>query len=249
MNVMKLEKEITDIDYIKTKKFFDNRSEKYTNENPYSVTMYQDNNKELVKERNKKELEKLLPFLKINDNSKVLDIACGIGRWADVLPDSIKEYCGIDFSKKLIDIANKRNKKENYYFFEGRADSIDEVLTQNKNKNKYNVSLIIGILMYLNDVDLDKTLNQIEKRSEQKSIICIREPIGIKSRLTLKDFYSDELNDQYNAIYRTREELLKFFDKTLLKNGFKIIDEGCLFSNNNLNNRKETEQYYFILER
>ena len=49
VNVMKLEKEITDIDYIKTKKFFDNRSEKYTNENPYSVTMYQDNNKELVK--------------------------------------------------------------------------------------------------------------------------------------------------------------------------------------------------------
>lgn len=63
-----------------------------------------------------------------------------------------------------------------------------------------------------------------------------------KDRLILKDFFSEELKDNYNAIYRTREELMKFFKPTLLEKGF-------LFEEDVLNNRKEKSQYYFVLER
>ena len=244
---MRLNKQIENLDYAETKRFFEKRAGKYNSERPYTVTMYQDNNPELVRKRNKEELEKLYPMLHIDSRSTVLDVACGIGRWADALETNVAEYCGIDFSEGLIELAKKRNKKEFAEFYCGSIVDIGNVLKENK-KGKYNVILMLGILMYLNDNDLQSVLTQIENACEQNVVICIREPIALQERLTLKNFYSDELKDDYNAIYRTREEVKDFLDKTLLDKGFRVREEDFLFPNE-LNNRKETSQYYFILER
>jgi len=67
-------------------------------------------------------------MLGLKEDSRVLDIACGIGRWADALPEEIEEYCGVDFSGELIEIANKRNTKEHFFFYEGAINEIEEVL-------------------------------------------------------------------------------------------------------------------------
>lgn len=245
---MRVTEQIIDIEYNQTKQFFRKRAEKFQENNPYSVTMYQDNNQELVEERNKKEVGKLYSFLHLGPDSRVLDIACGIGRWADAIKTDIKEYCGLDFSKELVEIANKRNDRDNFSFYEGAANEIEKVLTTN-HKGKYNTILMVGILMYLNDRDIIDTLVQVERVCEQNTIICVREPIGIKDRLTLKNFFSEELQDSYNAIYRTREELKEFFDQAFFQKGFRIKYEGFLFDEDSLNNRKETVQYYYILER
>ncbi len=245
---MRIKEKITDIDYGKSKQFFKNRAGKFQKDNPYSVTMYQDNNEALVRERNRLETEKLLPFLSLDKHSKVLDIACGIGRWADALPDTIEEYCGIDFSEELIEIANSRNTKKNFSFLEGAANETETVLKRN-GKGTYNVVLLIGILMYVNDSDMVSALEQVVRSCGEHALICIREPIGMAERLTLKEFFSDELKDNYNAIYRTRQELMDFFRETFLKNNFRISEEGFLFEGDTLNNRKETAQYYYILKR
>lgn len=236
------------LDYKETKRFFDNRAEKYNSDNPYSVTMYQDNNLQLVQQRNQYETQKLLPMLKLNENSRVLDLACGIGRWSDAISVKIAEYCGIDFSEKLISIANRRKTKSEATFLSGSMTDLDNVLTQN-GKGAFNRVLMIGILMYLNDEDIIDVLKQTENRCEQSAVICIREPIGIDSRLTLKNFYSEELRAQYNAIYRSDSEIKNILAKTLISKGFSITYEGYLFEDSLLNNRKETAQYYYILER
>ena len=236
------------INYTDTKEFFKNRAGKFKENNPYSVTMYQDNNPNLVIERNKYETEKLLPLLSLSAKSKVLDIACGIGRWSDAIKENITEYCGVDFSEELISIAKDRNCCQNRDFLVGSASNLEEVLKQ-ENKGKYNRILLMGILMYLNEEDVEETLRQVERVSESESIVCIREPIGITERLTLKNFYSNELEDNYNAIYRTREEFMRFFEKHLIGKGFHIAQEGFMFSEDALNNRKETAQYYFIFKR
>ncbi len=245
---MRIKKRVTDIDYDETRTLFKKRAEKYRTDNPYSVTMYQDNNPELVKKRNRVEIEKLCPKLHLSERSRILDIACGIGRWADAVNVKIDEYCGMDFSEELITIANQRNKKENFYFYESSASEVDKILT-NKNKGRYNTVLMIGILMYLNDQDLLTSLRATERVCEEHALICIREPVGISERLTLKDFFSEELQENYNAIYRTREELRTFFNETLFERGFCTAEEGFLFDEDALNNRKETAQYYFLLER
>lgn len=245
---MRIKKDKVNLDYSNTKDFFDKRANKFNDKNPYSVTMYQDNNPEIVIERNKKEIERLKPYLNLDGNSKLLDVACGIGRWADAISETIKEYCGIDFSSELIQIALKRNTKHNFSFIEGSITDIKDVLINNDKQN-FNKILMAGILMYLNDDDLISVLKQVEWASSEKAIICIREPIALISRLTLKDFYSKELCDNYNAIYRTQKELLEIFDDTIISKGFKIKETGYLFNEDSLNNRKETTQYFFIFER
>ena len=115
-------------------------------------------------------------------------------------------------------------------------------------KGTYNRVLMIGILLCFNDEDVRTVLEQVSRVSEQDAILCIREPIGINDRLTLKDFYSEELEDHYNAIYRTRDELMDMFEDTLLSAGFQLEKEGWMFGDE-LNNRKETAQYYFVFRR
>lgn len=245
---MRLIGEKQDIDYKNTLEFFENRAKKYSENNPYAVTMYQDHNSKLVEERNRKEQEKILPLLDISDDARVLDVACGIGRWADALCGKVTSYCGVDFCGELLDIARDRVTEEQFLFLEGSVNHIEQVVKQS-GKDPFNVVLMFGIIVYLNDEDLLDVLNQIEHVCEKHCVICIREPLGIEQRLTLKDYFSDELNDEYNAIYRTRDELEVFLKKTFLKKGFKIDDEGWMFEEKELNNRKETSQYCFVLRR
>lgn len=247
-NDTRIKKKIAEIDYEHILQFFNGRASKYREESPYSVTMYQDNNPVLVEERNKAETGKLLPLLRLDPDSKILDLACGIGRWSDAITTQIDAYCGMDFSEGLIALAKKRTHETNRSFYIGAANDLQNVLAAHQ-KGKFNRILLIGILMYINDKDLLSVMNQLTGVSEEHAIICIREPLGIDERLTLRGFYSEELKDNYNAIYRTRDELMHVLENTLIKSGFRITKNGFLFSEDELNNRKETAQYYFILER
>lgn len=243
---MRIKGEKQNIDYNNTREFFKRRSQKYNADNPYSVTMYQDNNADLVRKRNQYETEKLIGLLDLDCSCNVLDLACGVGRWADATKDKVGSYIGIDFSKELIEIAQKRNTSANVIFLTGSMTEIDTVLDE---KQKFNRVLVVGALMYLNDDDVLTTMEQVEKHCEPNTVICIRESIGIKNRLTLMDFYSEELDDNYNAIYRTRDELIHLITPSLLAKGFSILQEGFLFDDVKLNNRTETTQYYYILKR
>ena len=51
---MRIVQKIEDIDYTETKQFFEHRASKFKEDNPYAVTMYQDDHPELVTERGRK---------------------------------------------------------------------------------------------------------------------------------------------------------------------------------------------------
>lgn len=246
---MRIKEKIVDINYEETRKFFSSRAKKYKNENPYSVTMYQDNNALLVEQRNKAEQEKILPLLDINENSKIIDIGCGIGRWTEAIKQNINLYFGIDFSADLIKIARERNCRQNVTFDVVSATDILKYEGLNK-IIPFNIIIISGVLLYLNDEDVRKVISSLEHISTKDTIIYIREPIGIENRLTLKEVFSEELNDYYNAIYRTEEEYIEIFNQCLKPSEFEVINKGFLFDEiSNLNNRKETSQFYFILKK
>lgn len=243
---MRIKKNIENINYDETQFFFQNRAKKYNSSYPYSVTMYQDSHPELTEKRNIQEVKKLRDLLRLDSSSRILDLACGIGRWAEQIDSNIDYYYGVDFASNLIEIAKKRITSEKKHFLTGAITNIQKVIP-NKTFNRV---LIIGALVYLNDNDIIQMFTQIEHLCESKCIICIREPIALEERLTLKDFFSEELASNYNAIYRTRPELINLLTPSLLENGFSISLEGFLFENETqLNNRKETSQYFFILQR
>jgi SAM-dependent methyltransferase len=78
-----------------------------------------------------KEIKELKP-------KTLLDIGCGSGRWADLLPS--EGYTGIDFSKKLIEIAKKKHSDQ--LFFE--TDIMDY-----KVDNKFDVVFSFATLLHV----------------------------------------------------------------------------------------------------
>ena len=164
------EKESSDCE--KVKDFFDNRASKEV-ENILSITMYQDS--DVVEKRHKDESKIVLEKLDVT-NKKILEIGCGIGRWAEVFEDKCDSYLGIDYFKNLIEIANKTYDYDNCYFQEMSATDlkIDEL----KLSPPFDIILIIGVLIYLNDEDIKQMMEEINKVSDENTIVYIRETIS-----------------------------------------------------------------------
>ena len=118
--------------------------------------------------------------------------------------------------------------------------NIDELLI----KPPFDIIFIAGVLIYLNDEDISQMIKEINKIASKDKIIYIRETISVMdTRLTLKDFYSEDLDADYNAIYRTKDELLEFFK------GFEnITNIKSDKIHETLNKHDETGYRYFILK-
>lgn len=243
---MRIKREKVNIDYSKTKTFFEARGAKYNEEYPYVTTMYQDQHPQLTDKRNREETARILPLLQLNETARVLDLGCGIGRWADSIICPIESYLGIDFSENMVQIARSRNTRDNFRFERTSVCDFKEYY-ESSGFRPFNRLIIAGVFMYLNDEDVNNILRFLPDVLSPDSIIYIREPVGIQERLTLKDFYSQELEHNYNSIYRSAEEYRQIFQDNAP--AFVSVREGFLFDAPELNNRKETSQYYFILRK
>lgn len=247
---MRLKKSITDINTGKVQSFYEQRARNYSGGDVYNVTMLQDSNPTLIEQRHNAQVSKILPKLRIDSDSSILDLACGVGRWLDAMPPEIAKYRGIDFSETMIELARSRNTRPNAKFFTGSVLDVDGILSGEL--GSFNRILMMAFFMYMNDDEvlalLRKVPSLVNFTDRGGGIVCVNVSIGIQERLTLKDFYSEELKSDYEAIYRTRDEYMSFFEDTLLPKGFSVSDEGPTFDDS-LNNRKETAQYYFVFER
>lgn len=227
--------------------FFLARAEKIKKVGPLSAVIYQDKNPELAIKRDIAEKKKLLPLLNLDGSQRVLDIGCGTGRWTAELSKNCSYYHGIDFSPELISYA-KRTYQEKQSLKFSVASAENYTLESLGEKSGFNRLFCAGILIYMNDKDVEKAFINMANSSLENSIILLREPVGIKHRLTINEHYSDELDQNYNAIYRTTNELISKMSSTLFKKGFTLVRYGNVYESG-LNNRKETIQKWFLLEK
>ena len=230
--------------------FFDNRINKSLFHR-YNLVNYQDNHPELALERDIEEKALIKPYLNIHSDSKVLDIGCGVGRWGDELSKDLNEglYVGVDYSEKLIDVAKdhfSENPRDNTRFCVGSFQDLLPVLKQHDLYMKYDVIIITGVFMYINDSDILECLRSLNETSNDSCRIYIKESVGTENRYTLVDIYSSELTSNYSAIYRSISEYSDLFGSNLTYK--KVISEGDPFSKGDLHNRKETTTYYWVFE-
>jgi SAM-dependent methyltransferase len=246
----RIKKERVPIDYSATQAFFDERG-RHDYASPLSATMYQDNNPQLVEQRDAAEKAVLAPFLQIKPASAVLDIGCGVGRWgwhlAQQVPDVV--YNGIDFSASLVDKALQEAQRLqlpglNFQVMSAIAIEPGKLLV----KPPYELLLISGLLIYLNDEDCIKVLHDAFNLCAVNGLIYIREPVGVSDRFTLNKFYSTELSHEYSAIYRTIEELQALFAQAFPGAEIEPVVSDYLFPES-LEKRAETRQYYTVLRR
>ena len=190
------------------------------------TTMYQDKQPHLTDARNQAEIDKILPLLELDPNAQILDVGCGVGRWADAIPCNVAGYLGIDFSEGLVQIARSRNQKSSFIFETMSVCDFGKYFRSHKLK-PFNRLIAAGILIYLNDSDVKELFRLFSEILVPGAVVYMREPVGIRERLTLKDFFSEELNHDYHTIYRTAEEYRLMMEENAP--AFSILQSGFLF--------------------
>ena len=226
-----------DINSDKVKDFFNDRANREF-DSDLSIVLFQD--KENSEQRHAEEKKLLAENIDIS-GKKVLEVGCGIGRWAEALYDKCDYFLGIDYSENLIEIANNSNEYDNCKFQVMSALDIklDELLIE----PPFDVIIISGVLTYINDEDLPVLMGELNKVGSEDKKLFIMEPVSCMDvRLTLKDFYSDGLEADYNAIYRTPKEYLDAFEDL---NCDKIFSDDIF---EDLSDHTETKYMYFVIE-
>lgn len=236
------------IDPSHVSEFFAKRAEKAQQLGSLRAVIYQDKHPDLAERRDAAEKERLLPLLDLQKADRVLDIGCGTGRWTPLLSSHTAAYHGTDFSQGLVEIARKEheNSANVRYSVLPSVSLSRDALNEPEGFDKI---VVFGLLIYLNDEDVLETLDRIAHLARDTCTVLIREPVAIDERLTIKEHFSDDLDQTYNAIYRTEDELRGYFDSTLAKAGFEVIESGFVFDEASLNNRAETVQKWFKLHR
>jgi SAM-dependent methyltransferase len=233
--------EKADIDREKVRDFWNNNAKK--DSSLKSVLLGYDFGENSADLHNKKEANIVLDFIG-NGRKTILDIGCGIGRWAYNLKSLIQKYDGIDFSDEFVKAAqnNFRDSSE-IKFYCMSAVNIDTA----KLLEQYDVVIATEVSMYINDNELEKLYNCINKFTGKGSFLYIQDTTSLlETRLTLKDFDSKELKTKYNAIYRTKAEYETLFGKYLPE--FKMNGTELLLDKES-GAREETNARYWRLNK
>ena len=231
------------IDTENTISFYNQRAKTIkTREREYTTVLLGDQDPDFSVKWDAYEKQFILPKLKLTKEKLILDIGCGIGRWAEAVVGQCKEYYGVDFSSEMIAVAKENIKKENCHFY---TMSLVDALSDSKiTARKYDIVLMTGVSMYINEDELKESYRLLRKLVNKDSLFYFEESVGKKERLTLNHIWSEDLKDYYGAIYRTREEY-----KSLIRECMKeveFIEEGYM---NFLDKKEqsETSHWYAVL--
>lgn len=233
-----------EIDSDQIREFFNERARKEAN--AVNAVMLQSSGSTIAVNRDAHEREYLLP--RLSKPSKILDFGCGAGRLSKVYAGESHSYLGLDFSEDLISLASKESSTGDVYFQLADIPNIDPSTL--KLKPPFDYFIVTGLFIYLNDQAVFDTLSLIAQLSSKDALVYIRESVSeMDVRLTLKEYFSEELDQVYNAIYRTPDELRDVIGSTLVPAGFQFQADGDYAFPPHLRNRAETAQRYFILSR
>lgn len=231
------------IDYDKVKNFWDKRAELPLSQEQINFVSL-DN--KLGKKKYDAEKIKLLKEIKLDPKKKdfILDLGAGWGRLILQLGLHKKAYSvvAVDYCEGLI-------KKGKQYFEEQNIwNVIFKVSSAGKYTSliKFDIIIISGVLLFLNDDEIEMLIKNMNDYSKLGTKLYVRDNTGINGRFLVKNKFSEELKTEYNAIYRSREEIILIFRRA----GFSLIkDEDMFKEGDDLNRRKETRSRLYVFEK
>ena len=146
-----------------------------------------------------------------------IEIGAGTCQWTPLLKRFSKNVLATDTSismlKKGQEFVQRNYKVKGISFFWG--DILKERYPQ---KSPYDLFFISGLLLYLDEKKFLNLLNFINNFASKESIIVMREPVAVNKKYILDNVFSEELQMNYSAIYRTENEIIE----NLKRFGFSI---------------------------
>ena len=92
------------IDVNHVREFYNKRAA-FTSENGWGTVLLSAEDPTIALRGHNYDHDVLFPKLNIDEKARVLEIGCGIGRWASIILPHCGCYCGSDFSEEMLKVA------------------------------------------------------------------------------------------------------------------------------------------------
>lgn len=162
----------------------------------------------------------VIEMIKKYKKKKHLDIGCGSGDLCFYASKIAKKSIGIDFSSKMISIANKKFNRKNLSFIDGNIFNYQP-------KDKFDVISAVGFLEYLSFDEINKIISYCYKNLTRSGILILG------SRNRLYNLFSLNKFTEFEAKLKTHKKFLK---EAIDLNKFTLTN----FLKNNKNSFEET---------
>lgn len=246
----RIRQEQISLDQNKIKGFFDGRAKKELRHR-YNIVNFHDNDPEIVLERDKAEKLIIRKYIHFRPGDLVLDIGCGVGRWGDTIVPLLKDgrYVGVDYSDEMLKIARDAFQGDDRaIFLNGSFQEAESRLTDSGCTLRFDKILVNGVLMYINDLDIIACLESVDRLLRPGGFFYLKETVGVNERLSLDEFFSEDMVSNYSAIYRSVKEYTAIIRDCFLTRSYSLISCGPSW-NENFEEDKETYNTYWVLRK
>lgn len=226
------------LDPNKVKQFWENRSKTYATVQFESIAnLEQDPENLALKIRD--ETTKVFDWLPDLQGKSVLDLGAGVGQWTFRFAErQAKKVTAVEYADGLAKIGIKeamRRGFDNVVFFSSPAEEFFS-------PELFDVIFISGLFVYLNDDQAEKLLLNLIKMTGKETYLLLRDGSGIPKRHEINNKFSDHLQTEYSAIYRTPDEYTAIFRNA----GFECSKQENMFpEGHRLNKYPETRLRLF----
>lgn len=153
--------------------------------------------------------------------ANVLDLGGGYGVWAFKLAPKVAHVDVVDYCAPLVERGHAKATElghENVAFTCAAAQDFTS-------DRSYDLVFISGLLLYLNEDELAQLLRRIEGYTRSGSVVVLRDGTGVPAHYEIQKRWSEALQANYAAIYRTREEYVAAFAGI----GFRCVRDDDMF--------------------
>lgn len=213
------------IDQDAVKKFWDARA-KTCNDLPFESIVSLEQDSENLRLKIELETAKMREYLPNVAGSRILDLGAGVGQWSfRFIEGGAAEVVAVEYSHDLVEIGRKEAHQRG-------VDSIRFVVSPAEKfepEGLFDVVFISGLFVYLNDDQAQELVAKLPAMLHHDGQLILRDGTATSERYELISSFSQHLQTQYSAIYRTRDEYIAMFDRVGLrvKRDENVFYEGC----------------------
>jgi SAM-dependent methyltransferase len=155
-------------------------------------------------------MKKALEMLGNVSGLRVLDVGCGTGRWSVQLSKMGAVVVGIDISKEMIKLAQKRAIRNTIY----NISFVNRTIEDLNYRNCFDLVISVTVLQHITIAErLNLAIHHIVKAIRQGGRVLAIESAGFLEKETILDMGVKHME------FRTREEWIKLFES----NGVTLV--------------------------
>jgi ubiquinone/menaquinone biosynthesis C-methylase UbiE len=209
------------IDQDKVKAFWDSRASTFGELDFNSIAnLEQDPANLALKVR--LESEKVFAYLGAIEGKTVLDLGAGVGQWAfRFVERNAAHVTAVEYSAQLAEIGRLEAKRRGVSNLEFVVAPAEEV----RFDDTFDLVFISGLFVYMNDDQAEKLVSGLSRFCHPQTRVLLRDGTGIGKRHEINNRFSQHLQANYSATYRTAEQYQALFER----HGFEFLRHENMF--------------------